>query len=116
MPHTQAVTGYPFAALGIALIAVAVSRWVFASHGIKRADYGLLAVAATRNSAESAQVARERLGAEGIRATVGTQPPVVLVDSAGHAVRQPSQHEVLVFPADLERAVATLSIDGDHLS
>lgn len=96
-------------AIGVAFIAIAISRWVFASSGLRPADYGLLvsvARLATKSAAERAQrVLRDR----GIRATIGYQPPIVHVDARGHARRDPGGHDVLVFPADVSAAQAVLA-------
>ncbi|MFL6136930.1 MAG: hypothetical protein ACJ74O_03930 [Frankiaceae bacterium] len=61
-------------------------------------DYGLLVTVATVPTRDDAEMLREVLAANGIRATVATAPP----DDAGRAGRAPLR--VLVFPDDAARA------------
>lgn len=88
----------PFARPGEALVAVVamallvlVCRWVFSPTHTTRApeppvDYGLLVPVTTVETAEDAAMLRELLASQGIRASVT------------------AEHEVLVFPRDLQRA------------
>jgi hypothetical protein len=90
----------PFARPGESVVAVValllivlMCRWVFAPththvHAERPADYGLLVPVAASPTAADAEMLRDVLVAEGIRASVG----------AGH--------EVLVFAEDLDRARA----------
>jgi hypothetical protein len=98
------VLSYGLGGIGVALMAIALSRWVFAPHGARSPDYGLLVAAATVATRSAAERAQSVLLDRGIRATLGFQPPIVHVDAQGHATRDPGGHDVLVFPADLTRA------------
>lgn len=91
------------------LLLVLLCRWVFGSRGVKkvieRPDYGLLSPVARRGSAEQADDVRRRLADHGIRGTVA--PAGKGFDARG--VPWPTgSHVVLVFPADVERAMELL--------
>lgn len=84
-------------AIVVMLFLALVCRWIFSppKHPVRRPvasdDYGLLRPVTTAPTAADAQMLRDLLVAQGLRASVG------------------ARHEVLVFDRDLEHARALLS-------
>lgn len=98
----------PLLAFVIVLVIARIGQWIWRPGRPRARDYGLLIAAATVPSRAAADQATALLREHGIRATIGSAPPVVHVSPNGHAVRQPPRHQVLVFPADLAAARALL--------
>jgi hypothetical protein len=89
----------------LVLVMVVLCRWAFGTRGVRRVnprpDYGMLAVALRSDTEASAENARRRLAAAGIRATVA---PAGAGFTANGRPWPSDAHVVLVFPPDLPAA------------
>lgn len=102
----------------IVLLVITVTllcRWVFSSRGVRkgtgRPDYGLLSPVLRTDDTSTAEQARDRLAAAGIRATIAAAGTGFTSD--GHPWPATAQ-VVLVFPPDLDAAEQVLRSTRSH--
>lgn len=101
----------PLVAIVVMVLLAGIMRWIWAPkrrmRSLEETDYGLLAEVARMPRREQALLMRDRLGSEGIRATVAPAPAAT-GEAGADGAKGRRAYVVLVFPGDEHRARAVV--------